>query len=39
MFIAYNVRYNLAPGGVDTGNGVVDASNAQAATDHAGTYR
>jgi simple sugar transport system substrate-binding protein len=39
MFIAYNVRYNLAPGGVDTGNGVVDASNAQAATDFAGTYR
>ena len=39
MFIAYQVRYNLAPGGVDTGNGVVDASNAQAATDFAGTYR
>ena len=39
MFIAYNVRYNLAPGSVDTGNGVVDAGNAQAATDHAGTYR
>ena len=39
MFIAYQVRYNLAPGSVDTGNGVVDASNAQAATDHAGTYR
>ena len=39
MFIAYQVRYNLAPGDVDTGNGVVDAANAKAATDFAGTYR
>ena len=30
MFIAYQVRYNLAPADVDTGNGVVDAVNAKA---------
>ena len=39
MFIAYNVRYNLAPADVNTGNGVVDATNLKMAMDHAGTYR
>ena len=39
MFIAYNVRYNLAPADVNTGNGVVDAMNLKMAMDHAGTYR
>ena len=39
MFIAYDVRYGLVPGDVNTGNGVVDPKNAQNATDFAGTYR
>ena len=39
MFIAYDVRYGLVPGDVNTGNGVVDAMNAENATRFAGTYR
>ena len=39
MFIAYNVRYGLAPGDVDTGMGMVDKASAAMATDRAGTYR
>ena len=39
MFIAYNVRYGLAPGDVDTGMGMVDKASAAVATERAGTYR
>ena len=39
MFIAYNVRYGLMPGDVDTGMGIVDKTNAAIATEWAGTYR
>ena len=39
MFIAYNVRFGLAPVESDTGMGMVDGDNAQRATDFAGTYR
>ena len=39
MFIAYNVRYGLAPGDVDTGMGMVDKASAAMATERAGTYR
>ena len=39
MFIAYNVRFGLAPVESDTGMGMVDGANAKRATDFAGTYR
>ena len=39
MFIAYNVRYGLAPPDVDTAKGMVDRENAPLATKWAGTYR
>jgi len=39
MYIAYNVRYGLAPVESDTGKALVDLSNAKQASDNAGTYR
>lgn len=39
MFIAYNVRYGLAPPDVDTAKGIVDRENAPLARKWAGTYR
>ena len=39
MYIAYNIRYGLAPVESDTGKALVDLSNAKTASDNAGTYR
>ena len=39
VYIAYNVRYGLIPGDMDTSAGLVDQSNAVFADTYAGTYR
>ena len=39
VYIAYNVRYGLIPGDMDTSGGLVDQSNAIFADTYAGTYR
>ena len=39
VYIAYNVRYGLIPGDMDTSAGLVDQSNAIFAESYAGTYR
>ena len=39
MYIAYNIRYGLAPVESDTGKALVDLSNAKTASDNAGMYR
>ena len=39
VFIAYNVRYGLIPGNMDTSAGLVDQKNAIYAETYAGTYR
>ena len=39
MYIAYNIRYGLAPVESDTGKALVDLGNATLAAAHAGKYR
>ena len=39
MFAAYAVRYGLTPPDIDTGNNLIDKSNANLAKDYTGTYR
>ena len=39
MFAAYAVRYGLTPPDIDTGNNLIDQSNADLAKDYTGTYR
>ena len=39
MFAAYAVRYGLTPPDIDTGNNLIDKSNADKAKDYTGTYR
>ena len=39
VFIAYNVRYGLIPGDMDTSGGLVQGENAIFAETYAGTYR
>ena len=39
MYIAYNVRYGLAPVESDTGMGLIDKDNAALATEYSITYR
>ena len=39
MYIAYNVRFGLAPIESDTGTGMIDGATAKFATDFAETYR
>ena len=39
MFVALNQRYGIQPSSLNTGVGIIDTSNADIATLHAGTYR
>ena len=39
VYIAYNVRYGLIPGDMDTSGGMVEQHNAALAETYAGTYR
>jgi simple sugar transport system substrate-binding protein len=39
MFLAYELRYGLAPADFDTSAGLIDKTNAEMASKYAGTYR
>jgi hypothetical protein len=39
MFLAYEIRYGLAPANFDTSAGLIDKSSAELAAKFAGSYR